>query len=767
MDPEALAVANLEGIHRYFEARTSELRAARESRWIRDLSSPEAYAESVQEKRDELAALLGVPTDSRPGTVEMQLPTTTSRGSLLAETDAVAIHAVRWEALAGIHAEGLLLAPKGRVRARVVGLVDADEFPETAAGLAPAAGATGPAWALDLAEGGALVLLPTLVSRDTTFSGNELVGRRTNQPHREWLHRQTYQLGRHLVGIELQKVFAAVDWFVAESGAEEGDSPVGVVGYGEGGLLALHAAALDSRIDAALVSGHFGPREDLHAEPIYRNIWRLLVDFGDAEIASLVAPRILVVDPAAPPAVEGPPEPAEGQVGGAAPGSVPRPSSGEVLAELERARKLVGPEIGAALRWIEPAVDESAATGPSGAALAEFAAALGLALGADPAAGRGRLPADRFDPDAAQARQARQIGEIETFVRRLVGLSAFERDASFWAPMREALSARTDEPPAEVWEAAVVPHRERFHRELLGKLPEPSLPPNARIRLLERGEGWTAYLVVLDVWPEVQSWGYLILPEGLSPGERRPAVVVQHGLGGSPRSAIDPASNAYRAFGARLAARGFVVYAPYNPNALGGAIRFRQIQRRANPLGASIFSVIVAQHRRVLEWLGAQDFVDPARIGFYGLSYGGKTAMRVPSVLPGYALSICSGDFNQWVRKITEPRATTRVGAGSQRFSSYLYTSEYEIMEFDQGNTFDYAEMAALVSPRPFMVERGHRDLVASDEWVAYEYAAVRRHYADLGIPGRTESEFFDEGHVIRGEGSFRFLHRHLDWPEP
>jgi hypothetical protein len=75
--------------------------------------------------------------------------------------------------------------------------------------------------------------------------------------------------------------------------------------------------------------------------------------------------------------------------------------------------------------------------------------------------------------------------------------------------------------------------------------------------------------------------------------------------------------------------------------------------------------------------------------------------------------------------------------------------------------------MAALIAPRPFMVERGHADGVGTDEWVSFEYAKVRRLYARLGLPERTAIEYFDGGHVIHGEGSYRFLHRHLAWPEP
>ena len=74
-------------------------------------------------------------------------------------------------------------------------------------------------------------------------------------------------------------------------------------------------------------------------------------------------------------------------------------------------------------------------------------------------------------------------------------------------------------------------------------------------------------------------------------------------------------------------------------------------------------------------------------------------------------------DFNEWIVK----NATV-----DARYS-YMFTGEYEMPEFDLGNTFNYGEMAGLIAPRPFMVERGHDDGVAPDEWVAHEFAVVRR----------------------------------------
>jgi hypothetical protein len=260
---------------------------------------------------------------------------------------------------------------------------------------------------------------------------------------------------------------------------------------------------------------------------------------------------------------------------------------------------------------------------------------------------------------------------------------------------------------------------------------------------------------MLDVWPGIFAYGILLVPKDIQPGERRPVVVCQHGLEGRARDVADPRVDSpyYHRFAVRLAEEGFVTFAPQNPYI--GEDRFRIIQRQGHPLKLSLFSFILGQHQRLLEWLGGLPFIDRERIGFYGLSYGGKTAMRVPPLLDGYALSICSADFNEWVWK------TTSVDASY----SYMLTGEYDMLEFDFANVVNYSDLANLMAPRPFMVERGHGDGVAPDEWVAYEYAKVRRFYARLGIPDRTEIEFFNGPHTIHGVGTFAFLRRHLQWP--
>ena len=39
----------------------------------------------------------------------------------------------------------------------------------------------------------------------------------TNQPHREWIYRQAFHMGRHVIGYEVQKVLSAVEWLKKSS----------------------------------------------------------------------------------------------------------------------------------------------------------------------------------------------------------------------------------------------------------------------------------------------------------------------------------------------------------------------------------------------------------------------------------------------------------------------------------------------------------------------------------------------------------------------
>jgi len=709
-----LAAQMVAGLREFMLRQIDDPAASRAQLWQRNSASPEASALA----RERLRTCIGA-VDPRVSFEGIELVGTTATPARVAEARGYEVFAVRWPVLEGVDAEGLMLRPKGDPMAKVVAIPDADCSPEMLVGLVPGL-PPGAQFAHRLAENGCLVLIPTIIDRQTTWSGNPRIGRKTDQSHREWIYRQAFEMGRHIIGYEVQKVLAAVDWFARLGG----QARIGVFGYGEGGLLALYAAALDERIHAAVVSGYFQAREKVWQEPIYRNVWGLLHEFGDAGLARLIAPRPLIVEASRGPVV--------GKQG-STPGELVSPPFESTKAEFERARAMNSSLKGDG-------------DGPPGredtlsAFLNALAADAGVRAGGQPTADLRR----GFDP---APRMKRQLDQLVAFTQRLMRLSEYRR---------EALWAKVNHSSVDAYAKSIEPYREMFRKDLIGEVPSPSASPNPRSRVIYDEAKWTGYEVVLDVWPGAFAYGILLLPKDLKPGERRPVVVCQHGLEGRPQDVADPrAQNCYHRFAARLADRGFVVFAPQNPYIGGDA--FRVLQRMANPLKCSLFSLIIRQHEVITDWLASLPFVDAERIGFYGLSYGGKSAMRVPALVPRYCLSICSADFNEWVVKNVTIEASY----------SYMFTGEYEMFEFDLGHTANYAEMAALIAPRPFMVERGHRDGVAPDEWVAYEYAKVRRRYADLKLPERTEIEFFDGPHEIHGVGTFRFLHRHLRWPEP
>ncbi len=738
-----LSLQVLASVDRFLLREIAKSPELRRKRWSWDYSSRKAYSSSIEKNRDRFRLRIGVVEERLP-VEDLKLVSTLTSGPLVAESKAFRVFAVEWPVFEGVDAEGLLLEPSGVAKAQVVVVADADWTPEMVAGLVPDVPLQQQIGRL-LAEAGCRVLVPTLINRKNTWSGNPRI-RMTNQTHREFIYRQAYFMGRHLIGYEVQKVLAAVDYFSrGKTSLGEAALAIGVAGHGEGGLVALYSAAVDERIQATLVSGYFQQRERVWEEPVYRNVWGLLDEFGDAEIASLIAPRALVVEACQGPETTGPPPPRDGRMD-AASGKLQTPALSSVQAEFRRSqdhyRKL---GLGRKLKLVVSGSGEGPPFTPD--AVQELLAALdggpGLPQGkADWQALQDPRPG--FDPATRMKRQYQQLVDHS---QKLMRLSPFPR-TRFWS--------KADSSSLSQWRQTTVSYRDYLWHEIVGWLPLASLEPNPRTREIYDTVGWKGYEVVLDTLPGVFSYGVLLVPRNLKPGERRPVVVAQHGRAGRPQDVCDPEKEGgpYHAFAAKLADRGFVVYAPQNLYI--GEETYRMVQRKANPLKLTFFAPMVRQHQQALKWLSNLPFVDADRIGFYGLSYGGKSAMLIPAVLEGYALSICSGDFNEEVWKHVSIDAPY----------SFMLTKEHEHSEFDFGEKFNYAEIAGLIAPRPFMVERGHRDGVGVDEWVAYEYAKVRRLYVDLGIGDRTRIEYFDGPHEINGKGTFEFLHQHLDWPE-
>ena len=573
--------------------------------------------------------------------------------------------------------------------------------------------------AFQLAHNGENVIIPLLLSRQKRKRGG-----RIELEHREYVYRSSFELGRHPIGYELEKVLACSNWIKRSVICR---APfVKYYGYGEGGLLALYASVLEESVGAVCVRDYFQSRNGIWREPIDRNVFGLLTEFGDAELAALSNASRVVID-----ASQGPsyrlshPDGVDSEK-----------LTSEMEAEFARLRELTNDD------------DRFFFETDSQVALAKFLRVDEIKPSSEKSEFR-RIIHLPYKVRAALS-QEKQVADLVRYNAALLAESPYVRKERFWNKL--------DYSSVEAFEESVAPFREEFKDDVIGHFDDQPLPFNPRTRKAYDEENWVGYEVTLDLWPDVFCYGILCLPKDMKRdgSERRPVVVCQHGLEGRPQQLVTGDHRAYHDFASKLCERGFITFAPQNLY-IGGD-NFRTLQRKANPLGKTLFSIITPQHQQILDWLKTMPYVDGERIGFYGLSYGGKTAMRVPPLVDDYKCVICSADFNDWVWKNASTRSPY----------SYVWTGEYEIFEWNLAHTFNYAEMAALIAPRPFMVERGHFDGVAPDERVASEFAKVRHLYAGrLKLPAdHCQIEWFDGPHTINGEGTFAFLHQHLDWPE-
>jgi hypothetical protein len=491
----------VDGMNAYLLRETIEMREHRVDHWHRDFSSPAHYVESVEPNRVRFRAMIGAVDQREKPDLELVAPFNTAdvHAGLVGIASDYKIYAVRWHVLRGVDGEGLLLIPnRPNPIADIVALPDCDWTPEMLAGLTPGVSRSAQ-FARRLAENGCRVIVPMLLNRQDTHSG--MGGKAmTNETHREFIYRAAYEMGRHIIGYEVQKTLAAIDWLIeSRSDASRAGprTPVAVMGYGEGGLIAFYSAACDTRIDAAAVCGYYQPRESLWQEPIYRNVFGLLAEFGDAEIASLVAPRVVIVEACSAPEVPAPPQTGRG---GAAPGRLTTPAFKDVQAEVQRARELTH---GLAVPPILKLIGGGTGDPGSDACLSGLLTALSIKHGLITP---GKAPVSigkQADPADQLKRQFQQLAEHT----QVLMLESPDRRREYWSQADFSSVAKL--------EATTASYRERFKADVLGELPPPSLPASPQTRQVYDTPSFTGYEVKLDLYPDVFAYGILLIPKGI------------------------------------------------------------------------------------------------------------------------------------------------------------------------------------------------------------------------------------------------------------
>jgi dienelactone hydrolase len=234
--------------------------------------------------------------------------------------------------------------------------------------------------------------------------------------------------------------------------------------------------------------------------------------------------------------------------------------------------------------------------------------------------------------------------------------------------------------------------------------------------------------------------------------QRRPAVIAPHGLTGSPETVcgLTAEDDAYHAFGATLAEAGYVVFAP---RMVTFAEKRQRLYRKSMLMGQRLMGLEMFKLSRVVDYLQTLPSVDLDRIGIYGLSQGGQTALWASAIEERIAATVVSAFFNQRAAKMVRD---------SPHYTAYIDTNEEDKHYFGQLLEFSDSDIGALICPRPIFIEAGTNDGAVWVEMAKQEFEQLRYHYEQLGLEDRVELGVFEGGHEIRAIESLAFLDRWL-----
>jgi len=324
---------------------------------------------------------------------------------------------------------------------------------------------------------------------------------------------------------------------------------------------------------------------------------------------------------------------------------------------------------------------------------------------------------------------------------------------------------------AEAYARSVEPMRRRF-KEMLGFWVEPPDRTPLRVHdeeVLFEERDFSARRFYLEVLPGLETYAVELAPR--SPGPR-PGLLAQHGYSGAPElvCGLTPKSNqedySYRSLGLRAVRRGFHVIAVHHPTGYGAtddSILGRalpdfpqfsheygknRLHRMAVMGGGTLFGLDMMASSRGIDLLASRGEVDADRIGMYGLSQGGTSALYLAAMDLRIKASVCSAWFDHRFHSMIGPH----------RLTPYLNTREEDKFFTDIIRLFSDADVASLIPPRAFAVEAGQLDTSVAFEMAADEFGRAEAHYEKLGIPEQIEFIPHAEGHVSATARAFGFL---------
>jgi dienelactone hydrolase len=265
--------------------------------------------------------------------------------------------------------------------------------------------------------------------------------------------------------------------------------------------------------------------------------------------------------------------------------------------------------------------------------------------------------------------------------------------------------------------------------------------------------------------PDVLMSLYILIPNGKP--LPRPAVIAPHGHGSGGKLAvagcdeIPEVAETIRVhnydYGRQLARAGFMVFCP---DARGfGERRERDmagnlmassclwLSNMAYPLGQTVAGMWTWDLHRLIDHIETRDDCLPGRIGCAGLSGGGLQTLWASALDERIRCAVISGYMYGYKESIFD------MNCCQCNYVPHLYEH------------LDMGDMAALIAPRPLLVETGYHDGLNGASGLANvrsQLKTIRKAYRALDAPRMIAHDIFEGGHRWNGVRAIPWLKKHL-----
>ena len=286
---------------------------------------------------------------------------------------------------------------------------------------------------------------------------------------------------------------------------------------------------------------------------------------------------------------------------------------------------------------------------------------------------------------------------------------------------------------------------------LLGPMPAP-VPPDLEVVEVTACDGYRREKIVFDSEETMAVPAYLLIPDDRRGAGSAVLAVHGHGPGKSVVCGLETTEAPNGDYAVQLVRRGHLVMAPdlrcfgeradWNPpdHYACDTNLVHAVMAGSSPMTQNLWDLA-----RALDVLADHPLVDPRRMGAAGLSYGATMTLLLAAWDDRVAAAVVSGFFSSWAEAHKMPWNM----CGSQVLAGML-------------GQLEHVDLAALVAPRPLLVETGTRDLLFPQAASEASVAEVRAVYSELGCSDRLVHDVFEGDHQWHGTLALPFLDRWL-----